>query len=126
MLNASQPTKDNKTMNNYYKYEEIKSYFEDFITGTDKYLDDKNLGQLHQDCFNTDHYIIGIDKAKKWLGENVFDIIKIIKNYEEDNFGEVFTDLSCPEKVVNMYVYIIGEEIVNNFINDYTKTKEVV
>ena len=112
-------------MKNYYKYEEIKSYFEDFITGTDKYLDDKNLDELHQDCFNTDYYIIGIDKAKKWLGENVFDIINIIKNYEEDNFGKVFTDLSCPEKVVNMYVYIIGEEIVNNFINDYTKTREV-
>jgi len=32
--------------------------------------------------------------------------------YETDNFGEVNTDLSDPEKVVNMLVYILGEELL--------------
>ena len=38
-----------------------------------------------------------------------------IKDYEQSNFGQVTTDFSDPEKVVNMYVYIIGEDIVNDF-----------
>ncbi len=35
-----------------------------------------------------------------------------------DNYGEVTTDLSEPERVVNMYVYIIGEEILEDVINE--------
>ena len=62
-----------------YKYDEIKSHFEDFIN-------DKN---------NKD----------------------FIKEYENDNFGSVNTDFSDPEKVVNMYVYIIGEDIVSDYRN---------
>ena len=34
-----------------------------------------------------------------------------------DNFGELYTDLSSAEAIVNMYVYILGEEIVNDFMN---------
>jgi hypothetical protein len=101
-----------------YKYDEIKSHFEDFIN--DKYNQDfikNNLDDLHHEVFNTDYYIIGRYKAKKWLGDEVFNIINIIKQYENDNFGEVTTDFSEPEKVVNMYVYIIGEEIVSDYRN---------
>ncbi|GAI78565.1 unnamed protein product, partial [marine sediment metagenome] len=36
-----------------------------------------------------------------------------IQEYENNNFGEVNTDLAQAEKVVNMYVYILGEEILN-------------
>jgi hypothetical protein len=101
-----------------YKYDEIKSHFEDFIN--DKYNQDfikNNLDDLHHEVFNTDYYIIGRYEAKKWLGDEVFNIINIIKQYENDNFGEVTTDFSEPEKVVNMYVYIIGEEIVSDYRN---------
>ena len=34
------------------------------------------------------------------------------------NFGEVYTDFSEPERIVNMYTYIIGEEIVSDWINE--------
>ena len=71
--------------------------------------------ELHNEVFNTDYYIIGTYDAKKWLSDEVFNIINIIKEYENDNFGEVNTDFSDPEKVVNMYVYIIGEYIVNAY-----------
>ena len=37
----------------------------------------------------------------------------IKKEYEEDNFGEVNTDLSSEESVVNMYTYIVGEHLLN-------------
>ena len=47
-----------------------------------------------------------------------FDVIEHIREYEEFNFGEVNTDFSSPEKVVNMYAYIIGEEIVHEYLEE--------
>jgi len=66
---------------------------------------------LHQEIFNTDYYIVGTYEAKKALEEyGIWDAIAKVQEYEKDNFGEVYTDLSNPEKLVNMLYYIIGEE----------------
>ena len=70
-------------------------------------------------------YIIGTYKATQWLGEETFNIINFIKEYENDNFGKVNTDFSDAEKVVNMYTYIIGEEIVQKYVEDMEKNKKV-
>ena len=109
-----------------YKYEEIQSYFDDYIAEQDKQWLQDNIDDLHHHCFNTDYYIIGTYKAKQWLGDQSFDIINIIKNYEQDNFGQVTTDFSEPERVVNMYVYIVGEQIVQDYRNKYEKHKEEI
>lgn len=102
-------------MTKQYKYDEIKTHFDDYINDlTDKEIIE-NIDDLHHDVFNTDYYIIGTYEAKQWLGDQVFNIIEIIKEYEEFNFGSVSTDFSDPEKIVNMYVYIIGEEIVQDY-----------
>ena len=102
-------------MTTQYKYNEIKSYFDDYINNlTDKEIRE-NIDDLHHDVFNTDYYIIGTYAAKQWLGDQVFDIIEIIKDYEQSNFGQIHTDFSSPEAVVNMYVYIVGEEIVQDY-----------
>ena len=88
---------------------EIISHILDNIDGyKGSYADD-----LHCALFNTDYYIIGTYEAKKWCGDNTFNIIEVIREYEEFNFGEVSTDFSNPETVVNMYVYILGEEILS-------------
>ena len=106
-----------------YKYQEIKEYFEDFINENEEQIkEDKNFFEdLHHECFNTDYYIIGTYKATQWLSEQVFNVIEYIKEYENNNFGEVTTDFSDPEKIVNMYVYIIGEEIVYNYKEELEK-----
>jgi ATP-dependent protease Clp ATPase subunit len=106
---------DKMNESNAYKYEEIKEHFEDFIKDQDKDWIKENFDDLHHHAFNNDYYIIGRYQAKKWLGDEVFEIINIIKDYENDNFGEVNTDFSDAEKVVNMYTYIIGEDVVNNW-----------
>jgi len=68
---------------------------------------------LHDEVFNTDYYIIGTYKAKKALEEyGVFDAIEKVQSYELENFGEIYTDLSNPEKLINMLYYIIGEEVL--------------
>lgn len=69
--------------------------------------------ELHNELFNTDYYIEGAYEAKKALEEyGVFAAIKKVKTYEKDNFGEIYTDLSDPEKLINMLYYIIGEEVM--------------
>ena len=102
---------------NTFKYQEVKEYFQDWIKENTNNLDNYDSNNddwtdVHHNAFNTDYYIIGRYKAKKWLGEEAFNVIGIIKDYEEFNFGKLTTDISEPEKVVNMYVYILGEEIV--------------
>jgi len=83
--------------------------------------------EVHHEIFNADYFIIGHYQAEKWLSEEcgIFNAIEIIKTYEQDNFGEVSTDLSSAEKVVNMYAYIQGEnllgqitELQNNWENN--------
>ena len=104
------------------KIDEIKTFFNDRLQEMKEYdVDDLDVkirdGELHHEIFNTDYYIIGTYKSKQWLGVDAFDAIAMIKDYEMDNFGEVYTDLSDAERVVNMVVYIIGEEIVADFVD---------
>lgn len=70
-----------------------------------------DASEVHNVLFNQDYFIIGRFKAEQWLIKNpgIFTAIGDIKEYEVTNFGEVTTDISEPEKVVNMYVYIKGE-----------------
>lgn len=69
---------------------------------------------LHNEVFNTDYYIIGTHRAKEVLREyDVFEAIELVQNYEKDNFGEIYTDLSNPEKLINMVYYVVGEEIIS-------------
>ena len=68
---------------------------------------------LHNEVFNTDYYIIGTYEAEKALEQyGTFEAIRKIQEYENDNYGEVLTDLSDPEKISNMLYYIIGEEAI--------------
>lgn len=74
---------------------------------------------MHNEVFNSDYYIIGTYEAKKALEEyGVFNAIEKVQEYEKDNFGEVNTDLSNPEKLINMLYYIIGEEVIIEMFQD--------
>ena len=75
--------------------------------------------ELHNEVFNTDYYIIGTYKAEKALEEyGVFEAIRTVQEYEQSNFGESYTELSNPEKLVNMLYYIIGEEVLSEMMHD--------
>lgn len=80
---------------------------------------------LHNAVFNTDYYIIGTYEAKKALEEyGVFDAIEKVQTYEKDIFGEIYTDLSDPEKLINMLYYIIGEEVLFEMMNSVKAGRE--
>ena len=77
---------------------------------------------LHNEVFNTDYYIIGTYEAEKALEQyGTFEAIRKIKEYENDNFGEVLTDLSDPEKIANMLYYIVGNEAIQD-LYEYSET----
>ena len=103
-------------MDLYYKRDEIEKYLNDRLKDYDpvNLVDLIKDGDLHNEIFNTDYYIAYYSEANEWLGDHAFEIIGIVKEYEEDMFGEVTTDLSDSTKVVNMYVYILGEDIMSN------------
>jgi len=74
--------------------------------------------ELHNEVFNTDYYIIGTYQAEEALKEyDVFEAIEKVQTYEKDNFGEIYTDLSDPEKLINMLYYIIGEEVLYDMMD---------
>ena len=91
--------------------EDIINCLEDGYTGY--YCD------LHNEVFNTDYYIIGTYEAKEALREyDVFDAIELVQEYEKDAFGEIYTDLSNPEKLINMVYYIVGEQAIGDVFED--------
>ena len=67
---------------------------------------------LHHYLVNEDYFIVGTWQAEQFLGDAVWDAIRMIQDYEEENFGECATDLSSPENVANMFAYVVGEEIL--------------
>lgn len=91
--------------------EAIINCLEDGYTG---YLCD-----LHNEVFNTDYYETSKYEAIEWFSDyvgSVFEVIEEIKNYEQDNFGEVTTNFSDPCKVLNMFWYIIGDEVMGELM----------
>lgn len=90
------------------KQEAIEAIIEELENGYSGYYCD-----LHNEVFNTDYYIIGTYAAKEALREyDVFEAIELVQTYEKEQFGEVYTDLSDPEKLINMVYYIIGDEVI--------------
>lgn len=82
---------------------------------SDNRLTDMEVSEIHNEVFNTDYFIIGSRDAEQYLQEfGVFEAIHIVKRYELINYGECITDLSDPEKLVNMLVYVQGEELLNS------------
>lgn len=86
------------------------------------------MEDLHQEVFNTGYYIIGTYQAKQALTEyGVFDAIEKVQEYEDNAFGERYTDVSDPEKLANMLYYIIGEEVINDLeLTDCDDVEEAI
>lgn len=94
---------------------ELKAHLLNLVN--DQVLTDDNVEDWHFHAFNEDHYMIGYYNCEQWLkGHDIsaFEAIGDIQEYENDNFGEIYTKLDNSETVVNMYVYIQGEELIGD------------
>ena len=93
--------------NEYFTRKEALESLRGTLNGYNDYYCD-----LHHHAFNEDYYIVGRYVAKKALEEyGVFEAIETVERYERDNFGEIYTTLSDPEKVANMLWYVIGDNV---------------
>lgn len=101
--------------------EAVEAIIDAIEEGRTDYIED-----LHHVTFNEGYYIIGTHEAKEALEQyGVFNAIEEIQQYEKDNFGEILTDLSEPEKIANMLWYITGGNVVNDFVYyDYDLTNK--
>lgn len=100
------------TMREKMTMDAIESIVEELEYGYSGYYCD-----LHDRVFNSDYYIIGINEAREVLNEyDVFEAIWEVQDYEDNNFGERYTDCSNPEKLVNMLFYIIGSEVIDKLV----------
>lgn len=98
--------------------EELKEHIRDNMNNYDV-----NDEDLHYHLFNEDYYIIGYFKAEQWLkkhGVNIFDAIAFVQEYEKQNFGDDAVRIyDNAETLVNMIVYIIGEDLI--YCEEYHK-----
>ena len=91
-----------------------------------------DFGELFTSMFSTNYYIIGTYKASEALGayknderidgyktnlDGVFGAMELVKQYESDQFGDVYTLLDDPEKLANGVEYTRGETLFNEALN---------
>jgi len=96
---------------------ELQQHVTDLIN--DGVLTEENKDDWHFHAFNEDHYLIGYYNCEQWLVKHkvsAFEAIETIREYEQDNFGDVHTKFDNAESVVNMYVYILGEGIIQDTV----------
>tara|TARA_R100001163_G_C5030374_1_gene170762 strand:+ start:464 stop:802 length:339 start_codon:yes stop_codon:yes gene_type:complete len=101
-------TKTIKTELQEYIIQEMQNYNYNKI--------DIDLNDLHHELFNQNYYLIGYYNCEQWLKDhniNIFDGINFCQDWETENFGEC-KQYTNAEQLVNMIVYIIGEEILLN------------
>ena len=96
--------------------QELLSHVIDTIK--DKQLTD--FDELHYYAFNEDYYIIYHSRAIAWLKKHdidSFEAIAEVIEWESEVFGEVTLQPEdiTPEKIVNLYVYIKGEELLSDY-----------
>jgi hypothetical protein len=90
------------------------------VIDTIKDQDITDLDELHYHAFNEDYYIIGYYQAEQWLKRHdisPFEAIVDVIEWEDQVFGESHLkpeDINA-EKIVNLYVYIKGEELLSEF-----------
>lgn len=109
-----------------YKHEELKDLAKARIIDT---LADGYYGylcDLHNEVFNMDFEYTDDEEAKEMLNAyGVFEAVGYIKDYEQSNFGEVNTDLANPCAVANMLWYIVGEEALQELMEDSAECDEL-
>ena len=85
--------------------------------------DSSDFSELHFYAFNEDYYIVYHSASKSWLARHeidAFEAISDIIEWETETLGEVTLNAQDinPEKIVNLYVYMKGEELISELLGD--------
>ena len=110
-----------------YKKDILEKRLNDFLS-SDSFNKEMDDDDLHNEVFNTEDFISDRNEAIEFLGSKTFEILDFVRTYEIDNFGELNTDISNPIRLLNMYAYIIGEEIIEDYFekrNRYLRNEKL-
>lgn len=87
------------------------------------------LGDICNDLFNSDYWIVGTFEASQELNnfdgyehetqlDGVFGAIEFVTNCSEDEGLEIdYSDLADPEKLASLVAYYEGEKVFNEILN---------
>lgn len=87
----------------------------------------RDISVMHSMLFNEDYYLIGYYNCNEWIKESgldTFEVIDIVRNYEVEHFGKFDTEINS-EAILNMFVYIVGEEMLSE-IEDNTSAIDII
>jgi len=108
---------------------ELKTHLQDVVLENFD-ADCTDFSELHQLAFNRSEYIIGYYRAEQWLKQHdisAFEAIATIIDWELDMHGESQlkpSDINA-ERVVNIYVYILGEQLLGELDLDLEDTSVI-
>jgi len=100
----------------YYKYNEIKDYFHDWVQNNDLTAI-KDEDDIHDLAFEREHYVHSNYEAVEWLerASTTFEVLRVVmEEYHEGYFYESHL-YSNPMGIVNMYVNLVGFHIVREW-----------
>lgn len=119
------------TYNQYFKTDtELDSQNVEYFTELEVLHDIRNFlndgvgvsyyDDLQLEAFERAYYIIGTYKAEEALKQyGVFEAIEQVQQYELENYGELYTDLSNPEDLAHALYRVIGAEVLYDLENLY-------
>lgn len=93
---------------------ELSQYIIDKIK--DGIINDDNTDDWHDILFNEDYYIIYNSQAKDWVNKHnicPFEIIADCIDFELFYFGERCNKYENAQVTVNMYIYALGYELLD-------------
>lgn len=92
----------------------------DFETYEDETFNQASNIYTREAALDLDKFIKddAVDYEDTTLDSGAFGAIQLVKAYEQDNFGEINTDLTDPCAVANMIDYIRGTRAFEELLNE--------
>ena len=92
----------------------------DFETYEDETFNQASNIYTREAALDLDKFIKddAVDYEDTTLDSGAFGAIQLVKAYEQDNFGEINTDLTDPCKVADMIDYIRGTRVFEELLNE--------
>ena len=78
--------------------------------------------ELHHEVFNTVELIDNRTDAIHFLGDLAFPAIEYVNEWELENCGEISIKYSYPKQLANLLMYILGEIVVQEFVEQLGET----
>ena len=82
--------------------------------------EDYEIEELHDNVFNSElEFIYDHEAIDELNNYGTWEAINTVKHYQQDNYGEIVTDLSNPCDVANYLYYIESEQLISELLETF-------